>query len=168
MAGRQPIKFGILGCAGIARKVSRAISLSQSSTLAAVGSRSYEKASKFAKDNGFTDSARVYGSYDAVLDDPEVDAVYMPLPTSLHVKWAVLAAQKKKHLLLEKPVALNVEELDVILEVCESNGVQLMDATMWMHHPRTAKMKEFISNSHLFGELKFVSPLRISCLLYNF
>ncbi|XP_022885910.1 uncharacterized oxidoreductase At4g09670-like [Olea europaea var. sylvestris] len=162
MAGRQPIKFGILGCAGIARKVSRAISLSQSSTLAAVGSRSYEKASKFAKDNGFTDSARVYGSYDAVLDDPEVDAVYMPLPTSLHVKWAVLAAQKKKHLLLEKPVALNVEELDVILEVCESNGVQLMDATMWMHHPRTAKMKEFISNSHLFGELKFIH----SCLTF--
>ncbi|XP_051126629.1 uncharacterized oxidoreductase At4g09670-like [Andrographis paniculata] len=151
-----PIKFGILGCANIARKLSRAIRLSPNSELYAIGSRSVERAAKFAKDNGFPDSAKVYGSYDAVLDDPEVDAVYMPLPTSLHVKWAVLAAGKKKHLLLEKPVALNVAELDLILEACESAGVQIMDATMWMHHPRTAKMEEFLFDSSRFGELKFV------------
>ncbi|KAK6130629.1 hypothetical protein DH2020_035604 [Rehmannia glutinosa] len=156
MAPPSPINFGILGCAFIAGKVSRAITLSPNSTLYAIGSRSYEKAAKFAKENGFPDSAKVYGSYDAVLDDPEVDAVYVPLPTSLHIKWAVLAARKKKHLLLEKPVALNVGELDVILEACESNGVQIMDATMWMHHPRTAKMKEFLLDSSLFGELKSV------------
>ncbi|KAL2471669.1 putative oxidoreductase [Abeliophyllum distichum] len=159
---RQPIKFGILGCADIARKFSRAINLSPNSTLYAVGSRSLEKAAKFAKENGFPESAKVYGSYDAVLDDPDVDAVYLPLPTSLHVKWAVLAAQKKKHLLLEKPVALNVKELDLILEACESSGVQFMDATMWMHHPRTAAMKDFLSNSELFGELKSV----ISCFTF--
>ncbi|KAL2489311.1 putative oxidoreductase [Forsythia ovata] len=154
---RQPIKFGILGCADIARKFSRAITLSPNSTLYAVGSRSLEKAAKFAKENDFPESAKVYGSYEAVLDDPDVDVVYLPLPTSLHVKWAVLAAQKKKHLLLEKPVALNVKELDLILEACESSGVQFMDATMWMHHPRTAAMKDFLSNSELFGELKSVN-----------
>ncbi|KAL2232073.1 UNVERIFIED_CONTAM: putative oxidoreductase [Sesamum indicum] len=154
-----PIKFGILGCAGIARKVSRAITLSPNSTLYAVGSRSVEKAAKFARENGFPESAKVYGSYDAVLDDPDVDAVYIPLPTSLHIKWAVLAAQKKKHVLLEKPVALNVGELDAILEACESSGVQIMDATMWMHHPRTAKMREFLSDNSMFGELKSVHSI---------
>ncbi|EYU36533.1 hypothetical protein ABFS82_14G277000 [Erythranthe guttata] len=152
----QPIKFGIVGCADIARKVSRAITLSPNSTLYAVASRTHEKAAKFAKENGFPDSAKIYGSYEALLDDPEVDAVYLPLPTSLHIKWAVLAAQKKKHLLLEKPVALNVGEFDVILEACESSGVQIMDATMWMHHPRTAKMKEFLLDSSRFGDLKTV------------
>lgn len=156
-----PIKFGILGCAEIARKVSRAIILSPNSTLHAVGSRTHEKAAKFAVENGFPESAKVYGSYDAVLDDPEVDAVYVPLPTSLHIKWAVLAARKKKHLLLEKPVALNVGELDVILEACESSGVQFMDATMWMHHPRTAKMREFLSDPSRFGELKAVCEVYV-------
>ncbi|XP_060173198.1 uncharacterized oxidoreductase At4g09670 [Lycium barbarum] len=151
------VHFGILGCAEIARKVSRAILLSQTATLYAVGSRSVDKAKKFAADNGFPATAKVYGSYEEVLDDPNVDAVYVPLPTSLHIKWAVLAAQKKKHLLLEKPVGLNVEEVDVILEACESNGVQFMDGTMWMHHPRTAKMREFLSDPKQFGELKSVN-----------
>ncbi|PIN00948.1 Dimeric dihydrodiol dehydrogenase [Handroanthus impetiginosus] len=151
-----PIKFGILGCADIARKVSRAITLSPNSTLYAVGSRSVEKAEKFARENGFPESAKVYGSYEAVLDDPDVDAVYIPLPTSLHIKWAVAAAQKKKHLLLEKPMALNVGDFDKILEACESSGVQIMDGTMWMHHPRTGKMKEFLKDSEQFGQLKSV------------
>ncbi|CAH9113281.1 unnamed protein product [Cuscuta epithymum] len=152
----SPVRFGIIGCAYIARKLSRAINLSQNAVLHAVGSRSLEKAEKFAAENGFPASAKIYGSYEAVLDDPDVDAVYVPLPTSLHAKWAVLAAQKKKHLLLEKPVALNAEEFDKILEACESNGVQFMDSTMWMHHPRTVKMKEFLSNPDLFGQLKSV------------
>ncbi|XP_058779093.1 uncharacterized oxidoreductase At4g09670-like [Vicia villosa] len=152
----KPIRFGILGCAEIARKVSRAIILSPNATLYAIGSRSLEKAKTFAVSNNFPSHAKVYGSYDAVLDDPNVDAVYVPLPTSLHLHWAVLAAQKKKHLLLEKPVALNVGELDKILEACEANGVQYMDATMWMHHPRTAKMFQFLSDPILFGSLQSV------------
>ncbi|EYU24321.1 hypothetical protein ABFS82_03G011700 [Erythranthe guttata] len=154
-----PVRFGIIGCANIARKVSRAILLSRNSTIVAVGSRSLEKAAAFARDNGFPESARAYGSYDAVLEDPEVDAVYVPLPTSLHLRWAVLAARRKKHLLLEKPVALNVGELDEILAECESSGVQYMDATMWMHHPRTAEMKAFLSDSQRFGQLKAVHSI---------
>ncbi|XP_071716146.1 uncharacterized oxidoreductase At4g09670-like [Rutidosis leptorrhynchoides] len=150
------IRFGILGCANIARKVSRSILLSPNTTISAIGSRSLDKATAFASENHFPESAKVYGSYDAVLDDPDVDAVYVPLPTSLHVRWAVVAAQKKKHVLLEKPVALNVGELDTILKACESSGVQFMDATMWMHHPRTAKMREVISDDNKFGQLKSV------------
>ena len=156
MSDTQKIRFGILGCADIARKLSRAITLSPHATLYAIGSRSLEKATLFASSNNFPPSAKIYGSYDDVLNDPDVDAVYIPLPTSLHVKWAVLAAEKKKHVLLEKPVALNVGEFDVILDACDKNGVQLMDSTMWMHHPRAAKMKEFLSDAHKFGELKSV------------
>ncbi|CAL5417693.1 unnamed protein product [Camellia sinensis] len=154
-----PVRFGVLGCATIARILSRAIRLAPNASISAIGSRSIDKASKFASDNGFPASAKVYGSYEAVLDDPEVDAVYVPLPTSLHLKWAALAAEKKKHLLLEKPVAQDVKELDTILEVCESNGVQFMDATMWMHHPRTAKMKEFLSDPLRFGQLKSIHSI---------
>lgn len=153
-----PIRFGIIGCAEIARKVSRAINLSPNSTLYALASRSIEKAHYFAiKNNLFSDSLKIYGTYSEILDDPFVDAVYMPLPTSLHLHWAILAAEKKKHLLLEKPTALNVEELDKILDACEKNGVQFMDASMWYHHPRTVKMKEMMLDSKLFGQVKAVS-----------
>ncbi|KAK2658084.1 hypothetical protein Ddye_011136 [Dipteronia dyeriana] len=73
---------------------------------------------------------------------------------SLHVKWVVVVAQKKKHLLMEKPVALNVAEIDVIVKACEENGVQLMDGTMWVHNLRTAKMHEFLFDSERFGQLR--------------
>ncbi|KAE8727807.1 Cytochrome P450, family 78, subfamily A, polypeptide 7 [Hibiscus syriacus] len=121
--------------------------------LSAVASLSNDKAANFAKANGFSPEAKIYGSYESLLDDP----VYMPLPTSLHLKWAVLTAQKKKHLLTEKPVALHVAEFDEIIKACEENGVQIMDGTMWMHHPRTQKMKEFLEDKERFGQLKTVN-----------
>ncbi|KAI3794385.1 hypothetical protein L1987_37016 [Smallanthus sonchifolius] len=153
---KTQVHFGILGCAEIASKVCRAINLSPNSILRAISSRSIEKAKQFAIKNSLSESVKVYGSYEEVLDDPFVDAVYVPLPTSLHLKWAVLAAEKKKHVLLEKPTALDVGELDRILDACESNGVQFMDGSMWYHHPRTARMKEFISDPTLFGQVKTI------------
>lgn len=151
------VRFGIMGCANIAHKMCRAIALSQNSILHAIGSRSFDKASRFAVETVF--SGKIYGSYEALLDDPDVDAVYMPLPTTLHVRWAVLAAEKGKHVLLEKPAALNLSELDEILHACDSNGVQFMDATMWMHHPRTDEMKTLLSDIQRFGQLKTVGTL---------
>ncbi|XP_020224191.1 uncharacterized oxidoreductase At4g09670 [Cajanus cajan] len=127
MAETPTIRFGVIGCADIARKVSRAVALAPNAAL-----------------------------YEAVLQDPDVDAVYVPLPTSLHVRWAVLAARSKKHVLLEKPVALTASEFDEIVEACESNGVQFMDGTMWMHHPRTASMREFLSDAQRFGQLRSI------------
>lgn len=88
-----------------------------------------------------------------------MDAVYMPLPTSLHVHFAVMAAQNGKHVLIEKPTALDEGELVRILEACESNGVQFMDGSMWLHHPRTAKIKEMFFDSKLFGDVNYVSFL---------
>ena len=152
----NPVRFGILGCAEIARKVARAISLAPNSTLSAIASRSIHKARKFAAHNCFPSTVQVYGSYDELLDDPSVDAVYVPLPTTLHLKWAVLAAEKKKHVLLEKPTAVHVADLDRILEACDESGVQFMDGTMWMHHPRTGMMKEKLSQPSIFGQLKSV------------
>ncbi|KAB2031179.1 hypothetical protein ERO13_D05G273800v2 [Gossypium hirsutum] len=152
-----PIRFGIIGCAEIARKVSRAIQLAPNATVSAVASRSFDKAANFAKANGFPPDTKIYGSYESLLDDPDIDAVYLPLPTSLHLKWAVLTAQKKKHLLTEKPVALSVAEFDQILKACEENGVQIMDGTMWVHNPRTHKMKQFLNDKEKFGQLRTVN-----------
>ncbi|KAK8580136.1 hypothetical protein V6N13_143262 [Hibiscus sabdariffa] len=157
-----PVRFGIMGCAFIASKVSRAILLAPNATISAVASRSIGKAADFAKANGFPPETKIYGSYESLLDDPDIDAVYMPLPTSLHLKWAVLTAQKKKHLLTEKPVALNAGEFDEIVKACDENGVQIMDGTFWVHHPRTHKMKQFLEDKELFGELKTIN----SCFTY--
>ncbi|PIN17218.1 Dimeric dihydrodiol dehydrogenase [Handroanthus impetiginosus] len=152
----NPIRFGIIGCAEIARKVSRAINLSPNATLIAIASRSIPKVKRFAIKNKVSENVKLYGSYEELLDDPSVDAVYMPLPTSLHVKWAVMATEKGKHLLLEKPTALDVKMFDEMFEACERNRVQFMDASMWYHHPRTVKMKELISNSEIFGRVKAI------------
>ncbi|CAN8246749.1 unnamed protein product [Cochlearia groenlandica] len=156
MATDKKIRIGVMGCAEIARKVSRAINLAPNATIAAVASRSLEKAKTFASANGYPESTKIHSSYESILEDPEVDALYAPLPTSLHVEWAIRAAQKGKHILLEKPVAMNVAEFDKIVAACEANGVQIMDGTMWVHNPRTAKLKEFLSDSDRFGQLKTV------------
>lgn len=150
------VRFGILGCANISIKLCKALSKAPNAKLHAIGSRSLEKATAFAAEHGLPEAVRVYGSYEGVLEDEEVDAVYIPLPTGLHVTWAVRAAERRTHVLLEKPVAMNVAELDRILEACEAHGVQFMDGTMWVHHPRTAKMKEALSDAQRFGQLKWV------------
>lgn len=150
------VRFGIIGCAQISIKLCKAICKAPNTTLIAIGSRSLEKAVAFAVEQELPEAVRTYGSYEAVVDDDEVDAVYIPIPTTLRVIWAVKAAERKKHVLLEKPAAMNVAELDRILEACEANGVQFMDGTMWVHHPRTAKMKEALNDPHRFGQLKWV------------
>ncbi|MED6143282.1 hypothetical protein PIB30_004785 [Stylosanthes scabra] len=157
---KQPetVRFAIMGCADIARKLARAIALAPNATLSAVASRSLQKAQTFAAQNALPDTVSLYGSYHELLDDPSVDAVYLPLPTSLHVQWAVAAASRRKHVLLEKPGALNTADLDRILEACESNGVQFMDGSMWLHHPRTSHMHQLLSLSHSgsIGNIQFI------------
>jgi len=150
------VRFGILGCANISIKLCKAISKAPNAKLHAIASRWVEKAESFAAEQKLPKTVKVYGNYENVLEDDEVDAVYIPLPTGLHVTWAVKAAERGKHVLLEKPAAMSVAELDRILEACEGHGVQFMDGTMWMHHPRTAKMKEALSDAQRFGQLKWV------------
>jgi predicted dehydrogenase len=128
-------KWGLLGCANIANKNVRAIQLSENSELVAIASRSIEKAKAFASDNGLKD-AKLYSSYEELLSDPNVQCIYMPLPTALHLEWAVKVAKARKHLLIEKPAALNADQLSEIIMACRSNNVLFMDGVMFMHHDR--------------------------------
>ena len=132
--------------------------------MAAVASRYEGKARLFAADTGLRRGTRIHGSYEALLDDPAVAAVYLPLPTSLHVQWATAAAARGKHVLLEKPTALCASDLDAILAACEASGVQFMDSTMWMHHPRTAKMRQLVADQDTIGDVRFVSARNTTLL----
>ncbi|KAL5230798.1 hypothetical protein ABZP36_029574 [Zizania latifolia] len=132
--------------------------LASAAAVTTVASRSEGKALHFAVENGLPPGARLHGSYEALLDDPEV-AVYLPLPTSLHVRWATTATARGKHVLLEKPTARCIADLDTILTACEAVGVQFMDDTMWMHHPRTIKMRELIADQATTGDVRVVSSL---------
>ncbi|KAF8722051.1 hypothetical protein HU200_022680 [Digitaria exilis] len=156
----RPVRFGILGCAAIARKLARAIRLVPGATIAAVGSRSESKARRFISENGLDGAAvRAHGSYEALLDDPGVDAVYAPLPTGLHARWAAAAAARGKHVLLEKPAAPCAADLDAILAACDAAGVQFMDGTMLMHHPRTHEMRNIIADKKAFGDVRMINSV---------
>lgn len=147
------VRFGVLGCASIAEKFVRAMLVVPGVQIVALGSRSLKKAQDFAANNGLPSDCRLYGSYEEVLDDPNVDCVYIPLPTGLHLEWVVKAAEKKKHVLLEKPIAHSVDEMESFLGAIERNNLQFMDGTMFMHHPRTAEMKQVLHNSEIIGKL---------------
>ncbi|KAG7656351.1 Oxidoreductase N-terminal [Arabidopsis suecica] len=157
MSGDNQIRIGLLSCTNKVRKLSRAINLSPNATISAIATTSsIEEAKSFAKSNNFPPNTKIHSSYESLLEDPDVDAVYFPIPTRLHVEWTTLAATKGKHILLDKPVALNVSEFDQIVEACEVNGVQFMDGTQWMHNPRTVKIKEFVNDLESFGQIKSV------------
>lgn len=98
--------------------------------------RSDHRARAFAAENGLDATVALFEGYSQLLDDATVDAVYIPLPTTLHLEWATKAAQRGKHILLEKPVATHAAEFLEIYRACELHGVLLMDGTMFMHNER--------------------------------
>jgi len=153
MAGQ--VKWGIMGTAGIAVKFCVSVSEASNATVAAVASRDKAKAEAWVIDN--CKGARAYGSYEELLDDPEIQAVYIPLPTALRPDWVEKAAAKKKHVLCEKPIATSAEDTRRVMEACKSNGVQFMDDTMFMHNGRTAAMRKVLDDPEFFGTLKHVS-----------
>ncbi|KFK45124.1 hypothetical protein AALP_AA1G347200 [Arabis alpina] len=158
MSGDNKIRIGVMSCTNIVRKLSRAINLAPNATIAAIASitTSIQETKSFAASNGFPPTVKIHSSYESLLEDPDVDAVYVPIPTSLHLEWVIRAAWNGKHVLLDKPVALNVSDFDLIVAACESNGVQFMDGTQWMHNPRTTKINELITDSESFGHIKSV------------
>lgn len=147
------IRWGVMGTAGIATKVGAAIHNAKGAELRAIASRNLEKAQKWAEDHG---AEKSYGSYEALLGDPNIDAVYIPLPPSMHNDWAIRAARAGKHVLCEKPLTMDVAEAVEIAAVCESKGVQLMDGVMWVHHDRTALLKKILTSGEV-GELRRVT-----------
>jgi predicted dehydrogenase len=151
-APKRTVRWGILSTARIAAKVSRAIHQADGAEAVAVASRNKVRAEAWAREHEVPTS---YGSYDAMLDDPGLDAIYVAVPPSMHAEWTIRAAEKGKHVLCEKPLARNAAEARQMAEACRSSGVQLMDGVMWAHHERTAAMKRHVTDGSL-GKLRRV------------
>ena len=118
----------------------------------AVAARDGDQARAFAAELGIP---RAYGSYDELLADPEIDGVYIGLPNALHAEWTVRAAQAGKHVLCEKPLSKRAADVERMAAACERAGVLLMEAFMWRHHPRHAKVRELLA-AGVVGEPQFV------------
>jgi len=146
------LRWGILSTARINRRVLPAIRAADRSTVWGVASRSLQSARAFADR---WDIPHVFESYDALLDSPEVDAVYIPLPNSLHHRWAVRAARAGKHILCAKPLALSVAEVDEMAQAARENGVVLLEAFQYHMHPQLATLKSLLADG-LIGALKIV------------
>lgn len=151
---RTVVRWGVLSTANIgAKAVAPAIARSANGRLLAVASRSASKAEEYAERLG---SERHYGSYQALLDDPDVDAVYIPLPNSLHLEWTVKALEAGKHVLCEKPLALSAAECLSMHAAARLSGRRLMEAFMYRFHPRIAEARALIAG----GELGVVRLIR--------
>ncbi len=150
---KPPVRWGILSTANIATKVARAIHLAENADLVAVASRTKKRAAAWAKNHNVPTS---YGTYEALLTDESLDAVYIPLPPSLHAEWTIRAAEYGKHVLCEKPIAANANEAVAMADACRRNDVQLMDGVMWVHHERTTQMKRKLTSGTL-GRLRRVT-----------
>ena len=150
---RKKLGWGIISTANIGKwAVIPAIHAAKNGELLAVASRDYSKAETFSAACGIP---KFYGSYDEILDDDNIDAVYIPLPNSLHLEWVIKAAEKGKHILCEKPLALNAAECYQMKEAVENNGVKLMEAFMYRFHPQTEKVIQMVRSGQL-GELKLI------------
>ena len=150
---KRNVRWGILSTAKIATKVSRAIHLANNAELVAVASRTEERAKSWASEHSV---GRAYGSYEALLEDESLDAIYLPTPPTMHAEWTIKAAEHGKHVLCEKPLAVSTEEAVTMADACRENRVQLMDGVMWVHNQRTAEMKGIIDSGAL-GKLRRVT-----------
>ncbi len=141
---KDKVRFGVLGCAGIALKhVIPAMVNAYNAEPYAIASRSKEKLDKALDKFSFK---KGYTSYSELLEDESVDAVYIPLPNAMHKEWVIKAAEKKKHILCEKPLALREEDVKEMIDASDKNGVKLMEAYMYRFTPRTKKLKELLES----------------------
>lgn len=145
--GGDRVRWGILGAARIAvRRVLPALLRSERSAVVAIASRDRDRATDTAQQFQIP---KVHPSYDALLADPEVDAVYNPLPNSLHRPWTIRSAEAGKHVLCEKPLALNAREAQQMVEVCRRRGVLLQEAFMYRFHPQTERLQELVGSGEI-------------------
>lgn len=149
----QTLRFGILGTAKITRRLVPAIREAANAELCAIASRTGESAKAWAQQYACD---RIYVSYPELLAQPDIDAIYLPLPPSLHREWTIAAADAGKHVLCEKPLALTAADAEAMAAACAANGVQLMDGVMWVHHDRTPAMKRMIDSAD-FAPLRRVT-----------
>ena len=145
------VKWGILGAAPIAkRRVLPAMRDCVRSEVAAIASRSLEKAKAFATEFSIP---KTYGSYEELLDDPEIEAIYNPLPNHLHVEWSIRAASRGKHVLCEKPLSRTVAEARRLLAARDEYGVKIGEAFMIRTHPQWLRTEELVRSGRI-GKLR--------------
>ena len=147
-----PLRLGLLSTARINGAVLAAAATSDAVEVVAVASRDADRARDYAREHGI---ARAHGSYDALLGDPEVDAVYVSLPNALHVPWSVRALAAGKHVLCEKPLARRAGDASAAFDAAERAGRLLMEAFMWRHHPQVGLLTGLLEDGAV-GELRLV------------
>ena len=146
------MRWGLLSTANINRKLLAGARGTDEATVVAVASRDRGRAEEFAREHGIE---RALGSYEALLEDPEVDAVYIPLPNSMHVPWSVRALEAGKHVLCEKPLTRRPAEVEEAFAAAERAGRVLEEAFMWRHHPQTLRLRELLDEGAI-GRLRMV------------
>ncbi len=145
--------WGILGPGSIAtHALLPAFQHSHNSHVIALASRDLARAQSVAAQ---WDIEHAYGDYQALLDDPTIDAVYIALPNNLHAHWTIQAAQAGKHVLCEKPLACSTQEVEAMLTACQQAGVQLMEASMYRFHPRIQHLKYMLDQGEI-GQIRFL------------
>jgi len=150
---KNKVRWGVLGVAKIAvEKVIPAMNRGDASEVIAIASRDMGKARRAAEELGLP---RAYGCYEDLLADPEIEAVYNPLPNHLHVPWTVKAAEAGKHVLTEKPLALSAQEAKILIEARSRCGVKIEEAFMIRTHPQWLRVRELI-NAGRIGELRAI------------
>jgi len=147
-----PLRWGILSTARIGGAIIAAARGSDAAQVVAVASRSEQAARAYAQLHGI---ARAHGSYDALLADPEVDAVYVPLPNGMHVDWTLKALQAGKHVLCEKPMDRRPERVAEAFDAADAAGLVLSEAYMWRHNPQTAGLRELL-DAGAIGDVRLV------------
>jgi predicted dehydrogenase len=145
-------RWGILSTANINRLVLAGAAASAQAEIAAVASRDLLRAAAYARDQGIP---RAYGSYEELLADPSLEAIYNSLPNSLHVEWAMRAVQAGKHVLCEKPLSRHPEQVDELFDAAERAGRLCMEAFMWRHNPQTKRLAALVADGAI-GQLRFV------------
>jgi D-xylose 1-dehydrogenase (NADP+, D-xylono-1,5-lactone-forming) len=136
------VKWGILSTARINRLVLAAAAASDAADVIVVASRDTARAEAYSREHGVE---RFYGSYTELLEDPDVEAVYIPLPNGLHVEWTLRALEAGKHVLCEKPLSRRVDEVERAFDLAESAGLVVSEGFMWRHHPQTTRLAELIA-----------------------
>lgn len=166
----RKITWGVLGTAGIAKSCTIPGMLeTENCRLYAIAGRNAEKVASFVGTFGFE---KGYTSYDELLEDPEVEAVYIPLPNDMHCEWAIKALNKKKHVLCEKPMAVNAAQAEKMIAAANENGVILMEAFAYLHSPFIAAIKEeieagtigkvdYMESAFLINEFEGLSNIRV-------
>lgn len=160
----DPLRIGILGAAGIVRKKNwKAIQCSGNAIVAAVATRDPARTRQFIAErqaeSPFPDPPRAHESYESLLADKAIEAVYLPLPTAVRKEWTIRAANAGKHIISEKPCAVSAADLREILAACDRHRVQFMDGVMFSHNPRLERLRKVLDDPMLIGPIRRITSV---------